>query len=118
MHTDSTNSPGSDAIVNAALTRGVPVVTARQMLRWLDGRNSSSFGSVVKTGATLGFTVTAAAGSEGLQALLPIASATGTLNSVTRNGAAVTFSTQTIKGISYAVFTALAGSYQATYSAP
>ena len=42
------------------------------------------------------------------QALLPIASATGTLNGVTRNGAAVTFSTQTIKGISYAVFTALA----------
>ena len=118
MHTDSPSSPGSDAIVNSALTRGVPVVSARQMLRWLDGRNGSSFGSVVKTGATLGFTVTAAAGSEGLQALLPIASATGTLNGVTRNGAAVTFSTQTIKGISYAVFTALAGSYQATYSAP
>jgi hypothetical protein len=37
---------------------------------------------------------------------------------VTRNSAAVTFSTQTIKGISYAVFTARAGSYQATYSAP
>lgn len=108
----------SDAIVNSALARGVPVVTARQMLRWLDGRNGSSFANLAKAGAVLSFTVNAAAGSEGLQALLPIASATGTLTALTRDGSSVTFDTQTIKGVAYAVFTATAGAYQATYSAP
>ena len=43
MHTDNGNHPGQQTIVNAALARGVPVVSARQMLTWLDGRNGSSF---------------------------------------------------------------------------
>jgi hypothetical protein len=118
MHTDSASSAGSDAIVNAALTRGVPVVTAKQMLRWLDGRNGSFFANIAKSGASLSFTVNAAAGSDGLQALLPIASASGTLSTITRNGAPVSFVTQTIKGVSYAVLDAPAGNYLATYSAP
>ena len=48
MHTDfnpSDGSIGSDAIVASAQSRGVPVVSARQMLTWLDGRNGSSFQS-------------------------------------------------------------------------
>ena len=43
MHTDNGDHPGQQTIVNAALARGVPVVSARQMLTWLDGRNGSSF---------------------------------------------------------------------------
>ena len=43
MHTDSASHPGRRPIVAAALARGVPVVSARQMLTWLDGRNGSSF---------------------------------------------------------------------------
>ena len=46
MHTDAVNSPGADAIVASAKARGVPVVSAQQMLTWLDGRNGSSFGSI------------------------------------------------------------------------
>ncbi len=118
MHTDSATSSGSDAIVNAALTRGVPIVAARQMLHWLDGRNASNFANITKTGTTLTFTINAAPGSNGLQALLPSASATGTLTGLTKDGTTVPFDTETIKGVTYAVFTALAGAYQATYSAP
>ena len=44
MHTDSADRAGADAIVASAQTRGVPVVSARQMLDWLDGRNGSAFG--------------------------------------------------------------------------
>src|SRR5262249_33862961 len=44
MHTDSADSAGSDAIVASAQSRGVPIVSAKQMLTWLDGRNGSSFG--------------------------------------------------------------------------
>ena len=44
MHTDQYPHPGSDAIVAAAQARHVPVVSARQVLEWLDARNGSSFG--------------------------------------------------------------------------
>ena len=46
MHTDDADHPGADAIVAAAQARGVPVVSAAQMLDWLDGRNGSSFGDL------------------------------------------------------------------------
>jgi len=88
------------------------------MLRWLDGRNRSFFSALSKSGATLVFTVTTAAGSDGLQILQPMASAAGTLVSISHDGTAVTFTTQTIKGLSYAVFAGQAGTYQITYSAP
>jgi hypothetical protein len=116
MHTDSASHAGSDAILASAQTRGVPIVSAQQMLTWLDGRNGSSFGNLAWSGNALSFTITAATGSNGLQALLPNTSTTGTLASLTLNGSPVTFTTSTIKGIPYAVFTAASGSYVATYA--
>jgi hypothetical protein len=44
-----------------------------------------------------------------------VQSAAGTLSALTRSGSAVFYSTQTIKGIQYAVFTATPGSYTAAY---
>ena len=52
-HRQRVEPPGSDAIVASAQARGVPVVSARQMLAWLDGRNGSSFGSLTWSGNTL-----------------------------------------------------------------
>jgi len=116
MHTDSASHAGSDAIVGSAQTRGVPIVTARQMLAWLDGRNGSSFGSIAWSGNTLTFTMTAIAGSNGLRAMIPTSSNAGTLASITTGGNPVSFTTQTIKGISYAVFPAGTGTYTAAYA--
>jgi hypothetical protein len=116
MHTDSASHAGSDAIVASAQTRGVPIVTARQLLTWLDGRNGSSFSAIAWSGNTLTFTITAATGSNGLRAMLPTVSTAGTLASLTAGGNPVTFTTETIKGISYAVFPAGTGSYAATYA--
>lgn len=116
MHTDSAGHSGSDAIVASAQTRGVPVVTARQMLAWLDGRNGSKFGSITWSGNTLSFTVTAATGSNGLRAMIPATTSAGTLASLTAGGNPVAFTTETIKGISYAVFPASTGSWVATYA--
>ena len=42
----TTTHPGADDIVAEAQARGVPVVSAVQMLDWLDGRNDSSFGDL------------------------------------------------------------------------
>ena len=36
MHTDTANHTGSNAIINSALAHQVPVVSAKQMLQWID----------------------------------------------------------------------------------
>jgi WD40 repeat protein len=107
----------SDAVVNAALTRSVPVISARQLLSWLDGRNSSSFGSLTWNGTNLSFTITPGDGATGLQAMLPLRSTNNSVTSITRDGTAIAFVPETIKGIEYALFPAAAGAYVATYAA-
>ena len=115
MHTDKVASPESDAIVAAAQARGVPVVSARQMLTWLDGRNQSSFGSVSWAGSNLSFTIAPGSGARGLRAMVPVSSGVGPLATVVRAGTPVATTTRTIKGIEYAFFDAVAGSYTASY---
>jgi Domain of unknown function (DUF4082)/Bacterial Ig-like domain/Bacterial Ig domain/Purple acid Phosphatase, N-terminal domain len=116
LHTDQNTTPQSDATVQSAIDHGVPVVSGEQMLTWLDGRNSSSFGSINWNAGTLTFTVNAASGSTGLQGMLPLRSGNRTLNAITRGGSGVSFTTETIKGVEYALFSAAAGSYSANYA--
>ncbi|MFZ0827904.1 MAG: N,N-dimethylformamidase beta subunit family domain-containing protein, partial [Verrucomicrobiia bacterium] len=116
MHTDYAASSGSDAIVASAQARGVPVVSGRQMLTWLDGRNGSSFGSLNWNNNTLSFTVAVGPGANGLQAMVPTTSAVGPLASITSGASSVTYSNQTIKGVEYAFFPASNGTYQVTYT--
>jgi VCBS repeat-containing protein len=118
MHGDGGNN--SDVkqahIVASAMARGVPVVSAAQMLDWLDGRNNSSFGSLTWNGTTttLSFTVTNGAGANGLRGMLP-AFGSGTPTAITRDGSSIGFTLETIKGVTYALFDATTGLYQATY---
>jgi ribosomal protein L35AE/L33A len=86
------------------------------MLTWLDGRNGSSFGTFTWDGTTLGFTVATASGATNIQTMLPASFQGHFLTGLTRGGTAVTYTTQTIKGVSYAVFPSGAGSYQAQYA--
>ena len=102
-------------IVASAQARGVPVVTAGQMLDWLDGRNASSFENIGWTGTVLSFTVARAPKARGLQAMVPFIGSGGPLAGITYEGAPVSFTTETIKGVMYAIFPALPGTYQATY---
>ena len=67
MHTDTPDHAGADDIVAAAQARGVPVVSAKQMLTWLDGRNSSSFQGVSFAGGLLRFGVDEGSGAFGLR---------------------------------------------------
>ncbi len=115
MHTDYVESAGSDAIVAAAQAHGVPIVSALQMLTWLDGRNGSSFGGLAWDGRHLSFTIAPATGARNLQAMLPMQSSGGTLGTILLNGTPVPQSTQAIKGITYSFFNAAAGTYQAQY---
>ena len=49
IHTDGATEDQAAAIVASAKARSVPVVSARQMLTWLDGRNGSSFTGITWT---------------------------------------------------------------------
>jgi hypothetical protein len=115
MHTDQVTSAGSSAIVASAKARGVPVVSARQMLTWLDGRNGSAFGSLSWSGGDLRFAVTAATGARNLRAMVPAEVGGLRVTSVIRGTTSVAFSTQTIKGVTYAIFPAVTASYRVTY---
>jgi WD40 repeat protein len=114
-HTDVPQIPEATTTVNSALARSVPVVSSVQMLTWLDGRNSSSFGSLAWNNNSLTFTVTAGTGANGLQAMLPLKSADGVLINLTGPNGTVAYTTDAIKGIQYALFPAAAGAYTATY---
>lgn len=117
LHTDG-NDAGAyhDAVITAAQARSIPIITAEQLLEWTDGRNASSFTNLARNGGTVTFTLTAGIGAAGLQAMLPTQGSTGNLLSISRSGTGVSFQTKVVKGVSYAVFTAVGGSYTATYS--
>jgi hypothetical protein len=115
MHTDTPDSSGADDIVTAAQQNGVPVVSAKQMLTWLDGRNDSSFQGVSFGGGVLRFTVVQDGRALGLRGMVPVSAPAGTLTQITRNGAPVSYTTTTIKGVSYAMFAADSGAYTAAY---
>jgi len=115
MHTDHADHAGSEAVVASAQARSVPIVTAEQMLTWLDGREASSFRSIGWNAGTLTFTVEAGAGARGLQGMLPTHAPGGTLTALTRAGGVVVYTTQTIKGVEYALFPAVDGQYAAQY---
>jgi hypothetical protein len=118
MHTDIKSSAGSDAIIASAQARDVPVISARQMLTWLDARNASSFGDIKWENKQLSFSIKMQSGANNLKAMLPLNAGSGQLNSVTCNGTNLPFTTQLIKGIQYAFFASVIGvhTYVATYA--
>ncbi len=117
MHNDSADSSGADAIVASAQRDGVPVVSAGQMLTWLDARDASSFSAITLDDGTLTFTINAGAKANGLRAMLPVHGAGGDLTTLQRGQAPVAYSTATVNGVEYAFFDAAGGDYTATYEA-
>lgn len=114
MHTDTADHTGSNTIISAALSRNVPVISAKQMLEWLDTRNGTVFGPMTWSNNELSFSITTSA--HNLQAMVPVKAATGTLIQVTENGTPIAYTVQTIKGIDYGFFNASTNNYVAIYS--
>ena len=92
-----------------------PVVSGRQMLEWLDGRNNAFFNSFSWDGSLLTFAISAGAAANGLRAMLPIETSGGILTSLKKDSIGLTFDVVTIKGIKYAMFDALTGNYEIQY---
>lgn len=105
----------ADQIVASAKKRGVPVISARQMLTWLDGRGTSSFQSLAWDGEALTFKVAAGSGARGLNAMIPLTSGGRRLSGMTKDGVPARYKEESIKGVSYIVFPADSGTYRVTY---
>jgi hypothetical protein len=103
-------------LLNSAKERNVSLISAQQLLTWLDGRNSSSFGNPTWNGTQLGFSIAVGAGANNLYAMVPNQTPSGNLSSLTINGTPVAFTVETIKGRSYAVFRAATGNALVTYA--
>lgn len=114
-HIDLAVEIESDSSVASAQERGVPVISARQLLTWLDGRNASSFSALSRVGNTLNFSVNKATAARGLQGMLPWRTGNQLLSSLRLNGTEIAYEVMTVKGIEYAMFGADSGSYVASY---
>jgi hypothetical protein len=119
MHTDNETTQEDTALLSSAIARGVPVVSGRDALEFIDGRNASSFQNLTWASNSLSFTIVVGTGAQNLTAMLPTAGPDGTvLSGITRGGSGVPYQVQTIKGIEYAMFPAAAGAHTASYAAP
>lgn len=114
VQSNTTPSTVSDTILSSAATRGIPVISARQLLSWLDGRNSSAFGSLSWGSNTLSFSITSGQGAVGMVAMAPVYNGQ-TVTRVTANGNEIPFSMLRVKGILYATFAASTASYVVSY---
>ena len=114
MHTDYADNPGSDLIVMAAINRGVPVISSRQLLTWLDARNASSMGSISWANKTLTFSVGANSNATGLQVMVPVPAGLSVSN-VTYNGSPAAYFLRGVNGRQYAFINALTGNYAVTF---
>jgi hypothetical protein len=118
MHTDSAQHTGASQIIASAQARQVPVIAAKQLLTWLDGRNNSFFSGLSWSNNQLSFSVSAKSGARNLKAMLPFNTGVNQVTTITRNGNNVPFTVQTIKGMPYAFFEVATGvhNYVATYN--
>ncbi len=105
-----------EAVLNSALEHHVPLVSSLQMLKWLDGRNNSSFKNITWKDKTLQFTIEVSDGARGLQAMVPKHSIEGDFSTISYNDVSIISSTHMVKGIEYAFFAALPGTYRVIYT--
>jgi hypothetical protein len=115
-----TGGPGSDdiadAIVSSARARRVPVISAIQLLRWMDARNASSVRDLEWDGSSARFRLDVAPAADGLLAMVPWQWLHGSVAEVRLEGHRVQVETQRLKGIDYCVFPAVSGSYEVLYT--
>lgn len=111
------NNKYHDTLVSLAKSRNIPVISAEQALEWLSGREQSTISSLssAMTGQVT-FRITTAEGAHGLQAMIPLQDAGGHIVSLLRDNQSVAYRTEVIKGVSYAIFEAQSGEYEARYS--
>ncbi|MEX1079111.1 MAG: hypothetical protein WED09_08395 [Homoserinimonas sp.] len=104
-------------LMNVAIRRDVPMISAQQLLDFTEGRQASAFTNVeeTSTGDVL-FDVTVDPRVDGiLRAMLPMSYGDRVLTSLAADGNPVDYGVNRIKGISYAFFEVDNSRYRARY---
>jgi hypothetical protein len=106
-----------EQLMDIAIRRDVPMVSAQQLLDFTEGRQSSRFTDVKQTDTGgIAFNVDVDIRANGmLHAMLPVHSGESVLTSLTADGAAIEYDVERIKGIIYAVFEADDSRYEGVY---
>ncbi|MBF9232328.1 Ig-like domain-containing protein [Microvirga alba] len=104
-----------DTLLSVAKETGVALVSAEQMLRWLEGRDSSRFDQIAWSDHTLTFRVEVAAGAESIVAMLPRSTSGMGMASIECDDKPVSYRLETIKGLEYALFPVRSGNCRAIY---
>jgi hypothetical protein len=116
-HADFRGDRFENHLIDVAVARSVPLVTAQQVLDWVDGRNASAITEVDWNGSVLSFRVRRHPKALGLTLLIPADSGNGTsLRTVSVNDIRRSIAFVTIKGVRYARMPAPTGLYTASYS--
>ncbi|WP_185996142.1 Ig-like domain-containing protein [Nocardioides campestrisoli] len=115
-HLDFTDDFG-DQLLAVGRELDVPLVSADQMLDWVDGRNASTVEDVAWDEAGMRFSVRADERTAGmLRGMLPVRALGGELTSIRRAGRPAQHEVRVVKGVAYAVFDATPGRYRASWS--
>lgn len=115
-HYDMSGDSYDKTVFTNVDSHSVPMISSDQALTWLDGHGSSKFGNFSGSNGKFSFDITAAEGAVGLRAMMPTNDAGGIISSIKQGSSTVSYQTQQVKGVSYAVFDAAPGSYTITYS--
>lgn len=105
-------------LIQSAKAHNVRLVSGEQILKWTDGRNASYFTPGTWSGNVYTFTATVHSDMRQMgRVLLPMSGkGNKVITGITRGGVSQSFTVETMKGVSYAVFTAASGTYEVTYS--
>ena len=114
-HYDTSGTNYYQLLIAAAMARNIPMISPSQLAIWKDALSSSSFVNIASTPSKLTFTTQVAQGGEGMQAMIPLSTANGELTSITKNTTPVSYTSSTVKGVTYAIFDAQPGTYEALY---
>jgi hypothetical protein len=104
-----------EGVIEAARVRGVPVISARRLLEWIDARQASSCEVVGWAERTLVLSVRVPPTAAGRLTLLIPADRAGGPQSVTKAGTPVPFRRHVVKGIDYIAFEPISGTYEVAY---
>jgi hypothetical protein len=123
-HTVRYNNPAdptsawANQIWSYAQTNGIPMMTAEKYLDFLQARSASQFTNTTWANNTLTFDFSTNATGQQLTMMVPVSSSGKTLRTITVNSAATSYTTDTIKGTVYALFTtnAMSNHIVATYN--
>jgi hypothetical protein len=114
VHVDYTDAIARQ-VLNAAQARGIPLVSAAQVLSWIEARDASRYSQVKWDRSSLVFMISAPPAARYLVGTLPLLSRGRDLISLTFDGIDVPFTARRFKGLDYAFFAARPGAYRAKY---